>query len=311
MRKVIITGANGFIGKNLVRELAAKSIKVYAVVKDITSDISEINNIINVEIIYCNLVNILELKQKISDRDIDVFYHLAWAGTSGNTRADYELQLINARASCDSVKVASNMRIKKFILAGSILEYECQKYISQDFSHYELSHIYSVAKLTAHYMTKILAYNLGLEFVCATISNVYGVGEISQRLINTTIIKLMKKEKTSFTEGNQLYDFIYIDDAIRALELIGESGTPFKTYYVGNKRPKSLKEFLIKIKDYIDKNIELGFGEIPSNEIYLDYTEFSTLGLYEDFDFKPMVNFEDGLMRTTEWLKNNCEFGEK
>lgn len=307
MKKVIITGANGFIGKNLVRNLALKGIKVYAIVKNITSDISEIENISNVEIIYCDLENILELKQKICNQNIDVFYHFAWAGTSGNTRANYELQLINAKACCDAVKAAREMEIKKFVLAGSIMEYECQKYISQDFAQPGLGNIYSTAKLSAHYMAKTLAYNLGIDFVCATISNVYGVGEVSQRLINTTIIKLIKNEETSFTEGNQLYDFIYIDDAIRAFELIGQYGKSFKTYYIGNKKPQLLKEFLLKIRNCVNKNVELGLGKVTFNGVSLNYTEFSTMGLYEDFDFKPIVNFEDGIKFTSEWLRKIME----
>lgn len=311
MKKVIITGANGFIGKNLVRNLALKGIKVYAIVKNITSDISEIENISNVEIIYCDLENILELKQKICNQNIDAFYHFAWAGTSGNTRANYELQLINAKACCDAVKVAHEMEIKKFILAGSIMEYECQKYISQDFAQPGLGNIYSTAKLSAHYMAKTLAYNLGIDFVCATISNVYGVGEVSQRLINTTIIKLIKNEETSFTEGNQLYDFIYIDDAIRAFELIGQYGKPFKTYYIGNKKPQLLKEFLLKIRNCVNKNVELGLGKVTFNGVSLNYTEFSTMGLYEDFDFKPIVNFEDGIKFTSEWLRKVMEAGRE
>lgn len=307
MRKVIITGANGFIGKNLAITLAAKGIKVYAVIKDITSDVSEIKDIFNVEIIYCNSRNILELEQKISDRDIDVFYHFAWAGTSGDMRADYELQLKNIKSCCDSIKVTKNMQIKKFVFAGSILEYECQKYISENFSQYGLNHIYSTAKLSAHYMAKILSYNLGVNFLSTIISNAYGVGEISQRLINTTIVKLIKKEKMSFTKGDQLYDFIYIDDAVRAFELIGDFGRPFKTYYIGNKEPKLLKEFLITIRDYIDKNIELGLGELPSNKTYLNYTEFSTLGLYEDFNFQPTVSFEEGIELTINWLRKKLQ----
>jgi nucleoside-diphosphate-sugar epimerase len=302
MKKVIITGANGFVGKNLVKHLAAKDVKVYAIVKDITSDISEIKNITNVEIVYCNLTHILKLNEKIKDTDIDVFYHFAWAGTSGTLRTDYELQLSNVKGCCDAVKTAYNMNVKKFVFAGSILEYECQKYLSLDFSKPGLGNIYNTAKITSHYMAKTLAYNLGIDFISATISNIYGVGEISQRLICTTIVKLLKKQKTLFTEGNQLYDFIYIDDAVKAFELIGDYGKAFKNYYIGNKNPQLLKEFLIKIRDCIDSTVDIGLGELPYNGAFLNYEEFSTLGLYEDFDFKPDVNFENGIKQTTEWL---------
>jgi len=304
MKNAIVTGANGFVGSNLVKALSQKNIHVYAIIKGENANIGNIQWLENVDIIYCDLFHLNELKNKLNDKEIDVFYHLAWAGTSGNTRADYDLQLNNAKAACDAVSVAKKMNVKKFIFAGSVMEYECIEYIPRDDAKPGLGNIYSIGKVAAHFMSKTLACNLGLDYETMIISNIYGPGEVSPRLINTTLLKLIKREETAFTAANQLYDFIYIDDAIRAMILIGDEGKPYCNYYIGNRDQKPLKEFILEMKNCIDKDIELGFGKIRYNGATLSYNEFNTQALYEDLNFEPKVSFTEGIKKTIKWLKN-------
>ncbi|MEG1332008.1 MAG: NAD-dependent epimerase/dehydratase family protein, partial [Eubacterium sp.] len=88
MNRAIVTGGNGFVGSHLVCALAEKGVKVYAIIKDEYENIEFIKNHQNVQIIYCDLFHLEQLKEKIlfdkGDQSIDLFYHLAWAGTSGN-----------------------------------------------------------------------------------------------------------------------------------------------------------------------------------------------------------------------------------
>ena len=304
MKNVIVTGANGFVGSHLVRALDEKRIHVFAVVKDENENIDTIHPLENVEIVYCDLFTLDTLKEKIHVEDqIDAFNHLAWAGTSGDARANYELQLNNAKAACEAVRLAKEMAIVKFIFAGSIMEYECEKYIPKDLSKPGLGNIYSTGKVAAHYMAKTLAYSIGLDFEAMIISNIYGPGEISARLINTTLSKMLHGEKTSFTKGVQLYDFIYITDAVNAMILIGEKGQAYKNYYIGNREQKPLKQFIIQMRDCIDPCLELGFGEIPFNGPMLTYKEFNTQALYDELDFEPKVSFQEGIKKTIEWLR--------
>ncbi|SDO32364.1 Nucleoside-diphosphate-sugar epimerase [Eubacterium maltosivorans] len=304
MKNVIVTGANGFVGSHLVRALDKKHIHVFAVVKDENENIDTIQLLENVEIVYCDLFTLDTLKEKIRvESQIDAFYHLAWAGTSGDARANYELQLNNAKAACEAVRLAKEMAIVKFIFAGSIMEYECEKYIPKDLSRPGLGNIYSTGKVAAHYMAKTLAYSIGLDFEAMIISNIYGPGEISARLINTTLSKMLHGEKTSFTKGVQLYDFIYITDAVNAMILIGEKGQAYKNYYIGNREQKPLKQFIIQMRDCIDPCLELGFGEIPFNGPMLTYKEFNTQALYDELDFEPKVSFQEGIKKTIEWLR--------
>lgn len=144
-----------------------------------------------------------------------------------------------------------------------------------------------------------------MDFIEITISNVYGEGEVSNRLISSTLNKLLKNETTEFTAGNQLYDFMYIDDAVDAIYLVGMRGRTGIDYYIGNKNQRPLREFIEEIKNCIDENIILGFGKIPFNGVSLKYDEFYKYALYEEFDFQPRFSFREGIKKTIKWMRNN------
>jgi UDP-glucose 4-epimerase len=303
MRKAIITGATGFLGSWLVKELADLEIEVIAVVRSGQSDLGTLTQYDNVRIVVCPLAEMTSLPTLIEDKDVDVFYHLAWAGTSGIDRADIKLQLGNVQAACDAVKAAAEIGCSKFVNAGSIMEYEAMQYIPMDGSTPGLGSIYSAAKQAADFMAKILAVSLNQCYVNAIISNIYGVGEKSERFINTTIRKFLNNERPSFTHGEQLYDFIYVSDAARAFYLIGENGKAYTNYYVGNRVPHPLKEFIVRMRDVVDGSIVLNFGEIPFQGALLKYDEFDMPKLSRELGFVPEISFEQGIEKTVEGIK--------
>lgn len=303
MKKVIVTGASGFIGYALVKELSLEGYEVYAVIRN-KNKLSLFDDFDNVKTYICDLSNINNLNNLINENDFDSFFHLAWDGTAGNDRENYDKQLLNVKYTCEAVEVAKKMGCQKFIYAGSLMEYESINYIPMSGSKPVKNYIYRTAKLTAHYMAKALAVDLDLDFRVGIISNAYGEGEMSQRLINSTIRKMLNNEKVSFTSGEQLYDFIYISDVVRAFIAISQEGQPYGNYYIGNEHQRKLKEFLIELRDCMDKNIKLGLGEIPFDGISLDYSQIDTLRLYEDTSFECKVNFSEGISKTIKWLKS-------
>lgn len=88
MRRVIITGANGFVGRHLVKELSKQGYEIWSVIRNPDEDISCIKKL-NPNIVYCDLKNIDKLDEIILERGFDCFYHLAWAGSSGEGRKNY------------------------------------------------------------------------------------------------------------------------------------------------------------------------------------------------------------------------------
>ena len=163
--------------------------------------------------------------------------------------------------------------------------------------------LYCTAKITADYMARALAGSLGIDYIRGMISNIYGPGETSPRLINTSLRKLLKGEHCSFSAGEQMYDFIYITDAAKVFVRLGEAGKANKTYYIGSSKPRPLKDFLLEMRDCVDPSVNIGLGELPFNGVSLTYKEFDINAVKTDTGFVPEVSFKMGITKTIEWLK--------
>ncbi|MCM3765774.1 NAD(P)-dependent oxidoreductase [Neobacillus niacini] len=303
MKKAIVTGANGFIGSYLVKELLSLGIEVIAVVRNENSNIDKLAKNDKLKIVYCDLNELPSLSQKMNDRDIDVFYHFAWSGPSGNARTDETLQMQNALWTVDTVRIAKELGCKRFVGAGSIMENETMAAVYSQENQPGLAYIYGAGKLTAHCISKAVAAQIGIEHVWGTITNAYGPGELSPRFINTTIRKIINNEPLQFTSAKQNYDFIYITDVAKAFYLIGLQGKPFCNYTIGGSNAKPLREFIIEMAQTLAPEIELTFGDIPFTGINMGLEEFSTADLKRDTGFECTVSFPEGVKRTMEWLK--------
>lgn len=305
--KVIITGAAGFIGYALTKKFSDMQAKVYAVVREGSQKLQDLRDLNGVEIIECDLKHYTQLEELITERDFDAFFHLAWQGSGGKDKSkgaqNLEVQLDNVKYSCDAVHIAKKLRCRKFIFAASLMEYEVMKLMETELDSNKRN-IYMTAKLTAHYMTRIAANDVGIDYNAAIISNVFGAGEISDRFIYSTLRNMLSGVRAKFSEAKQLYDFIYIDDAVDMLALVAEKGLKNKNYYIGSMEPRRLRDYIYDIRDCIDPSIELGIGEYKEYlGAFLTYDELDIKACYKDFGFTPSCSFKDGIIKTIEWLK--------
>lgn len=301
MDKVVVTGANGFIGKQLINKLLEKQVKIVAIAKKFDDILLQNKEIMRVN---CEDKSPFELQDELLSLNVDTFFHFAWAGTSGSLRADYALQLSNVKLTCDYVTLASKVGCKRFIYASSINEMETYEYLQGDDINPSGGYIYGVGKLAAHLMGEVVAKQNGIDFIPVIITNIYGAGEQSARLINTSIRQLLNKEHCSFTEGNQTYDFIYITDAISSIVEVAEKGKAFNHYYIGSGNPKPLREFLLEMRDVVEPTAELGFGDLPFNGKDINYSQFKLNKVEEDTGYKNKISFKEGIKMTMDFIKN-------
>lgn len=299
MKKALVTGANGFLGAYLTSELLKKGVDVIAAGHNGNyENIPEQARPVSLDI-----KDFSALKKLIPDKDIDVIFHLAWDGGSGQKRADYSLQLDNAKYTCDAVKTASEMGIKRFVGIGSIAQYNCSVFLGDNDMRSDPVICYAAAKNAAQTMGKAVADSVGVEFVWCFVSNIYGEGDHTTNFINRVSGMMLNGERVAFTSGEQSYDFVHVADTINGIYLCGEKGLSDHSYYIGSGKPRKLKEFIEVIRDTIDPKIPLYLGEIPFSGKSVPMEWFDCSKLTDDTGYMPEISFEEGIKRTVMWLR--------
>ncbi len=301
LNKAIVTGANGFVGSAVVKELLANNIEVIAIdLEGCCNNLPESNLL---TFIPCSIDSISDIESDERVKSCDVFYHFAWVGSAGPARADCGLQLDNARWTIDCLRTAHNIGCCSFVCAGSIMEQETMAAVYTNGNKPGAGYIYGSGKLVAHTMAASVATQLDINLIWANITNSYGPGELSPRLVNTTLRKIIAGEEPTFTSGVQNYDFIYITDVARAFRLLGEHGHTHCTYVIGSGNAKPLKNFLLEMKEAVSPELDFIFGDIPFTGINMPVEKFSIDLLKEHTGFTPEVSFAEGTKRTMAWIK--------
>lgn len=305
MKTAIVTGGNGFVGSAVIRELLAHGYYVYAL--DRPGANGNLPKSDACLFIPCELAEMRSLVNQISRGDVEIMYHFAWAGSAGPDRTDTAMQLQNVQWTVDSLRVAQKLGCKRFVCAGSITEHETIAAAYAQGSKPGLGYIYGAGKLAAHAMCMSVAADIGIDLLWPEITNAYGAGEKSPRLINTTIQKCIRGEAPRFTAGTQNYDFVYIDDVARAFRLVGEKGKPFHRYLIGSGAARPLKEFLLEMKAAVAPELPFLFGNIPFTGISLPLSAFDCSDTERDTGFTAEIPFQEGCKRTFDWWKTILE----
>lgn len=301
MDKVIITGADGFVGSNTVQYFLEQGVTVLALDMGETPRRLAEHPLLTYQ--QCDIADVEGMLATIPVGEYDTFIHFAWAGSAGPARVDYNLQMQNALNTVECLKAAKTLGCKRFVCAGSIMEYEVEAAIHSQGSRPGMGYIYGMGKHIAHCMCKSIAADIGIELVWPMITNAYGVGELSPRFVNTTIRKIIKGEPLQFTAATQNYDFVYVTDVAKAFYLISKNGKPFCEYMIGSSTARPLKEFILEMVGSLAPEQAPLFGNVPFTGTNMPLDVFDTTATETDCGFKAQVSFAEGTALTMEWLK--------
>lgn len=308
MKKAIITGPTGAVGVSLIYELMNHGIKVTAVCRPGSERLSAIPKHPHITVIECDLSQLKTLKD-ILPHDYDAFYHFAWDGTYGKSRQNLYLQEKNIAYTLDAVHLAKELGCEVFVGAGSQSEFGHVDGILHPYMPCAPNNGYGIAKLAAGRMSLLECQKLGMRQIWCRIVSLYGPYDGEYTMIMSSINKMLRNERPQFTKGDQIWDYIYSKDAARAFRLVAEKGKHGEIYCLGTGQTRTLREFVLTMRDFAAPNMELTFGELPYYPNQVMHLEADISNLTNDTGFVPKYSFEAGIKETVEWARQGQDNG--
>lgn len=294
MKKAVISGATGSIGRALIDKLLDENVEVTVLYHKNSNRIDQIPANPHIQRICCSLDEFKAYQPK--SRDFDVFYHLAWAGTTGAARNDTQLQLKNIEYTLDAVELAARMGCRKFVGAGSQAEYGLSdKPLAPD-SLVRPFTGYGMAKLAAGQLSRLKCRQLHISHSWMRVFSVYGKFDPRGSVIRSSIDKFKKNESADFSKGEQMWDFLNARDAGEAFYLVGNDTTRAESVYcLGSGHAAPLREYIEKIYELSGSSSAINFGAIPYSENQIMFLQADISSLTEDTGFVPKISFEQGI----------------
>lgn len=235
--RVAMTGATGFLGGALLRELLNNGYEVVALVRDLRKAKiwGDFKNLVVVE---TDLTSVREIPEIAG---CEVFYHLAWSVERGNF--DEQYKSIGIMLNC--FKLAKLAGCRRFLGVGSQAEYgETTEQITEETATHP-TEPYGAAKLAAYYLGERLANQLGIGFVWARVFSVYGDHDKPYTLYSRLTHELARNgEFTLTSDGSHIWNYLHETDASRALRLLAEMEACTGIYNVASSLSMPLKDYI-------------------------------------------------------------------
>ncbi len=294
MRKVFVTGATGFIGKNLVELLLEKNIEIIAYV---------LENDPGIEWLKANGVNHFVYEKDLDKTefvDFDTCIHLASYGVKYTDKNIDLITDINIKLACRILQFCAKNGCKLFLTAGSGFEYgqQAEEKIPETAS-VNPEDVYAASKVAAETMLRVLALQLGVKFLICRPFSVYGKYEPAHRLLPLIYATAESGKALDMTAGMQKRDYLYVKDVVNGFFEVAANSENFvsgEAINICSGEECCLKDFIYAIVDangFDRKLFNLGAVEYRKNESM--YFVGDNTKLLTKTNWKQMYPFEKAI----------------
>lgn len=303
--KLVLTGAAGFLGASVLKELLSKNFEVLLILRKNT-DCWRINSLIShCQIIYSDLNSLEEFQQELIKFKPDALIHTAWTGVFNNKRNDFEQINDNVSCAINLFKIFEKAQVKTIVAVGSQAEYGPVNHQIDEYQLTSPTTLYGAAKLACYHMLNVLCQQRNIRFVWHRLFSSYGPRDHQSWFIPYLIKQLANGQEPNLTPGQQLWDYIYIDDAAKAIVLSLIHSNASGIYNLGSGTIISIKALSEKIRNIINPNLNLGFGKLLYRPDQVMHLQADITKIQNDLGWRPITSLECGLKKTIKWFSEH------
>jgi len=306
--KILVLGADGFIGSNLVKSLLADGhiVRAFDLFKDGQSrNLDDVRS--KIEIFPGNFLNKDDLSRALYD--IDYVFHFISLTTPGSSMNDPLIDVdTNIRGTIILLEECVNRKIKKIIFSssgGSIYGNQKKDLFTEEDCTEPISP-YAISKLAIEKYLEYFRLHKGLEYIILRYANPYGIGQniVGSQGIIPIFLNLIRqgRQVTVFGDGENIRDYVYIDDAIEITKRIFNKNTNHRIYNVGSGKGVSINEVINILENIVKEKISI--ERQPARDIDVQKIVLNNERISKEVQFKPVVNLQDGIAKTWNWLND-------
>lgn len=297
MKKVLITGASGFIGRQCLLPLLEKGYEVHALALESVTDYEK-------EVAWhCqNFLDEEKTKKLLEAIRPSHCLHLAWYTEPGKYWSSPE----NLRWTAASISLIHSFYTlggERFVGAGSCAEYDWRYgHCSEATTPLEPATLYGACK---NVLQKVLAVFSASQFLSSAWGRVfflYGPYEHPSRLIPTVIRSLLLNQSVDLSHGRQLRDYLHVSDAANAFVSLLDS-TLTGSLNIASGIPVTIKNLVLTVANQLGNQELLKFGNLPSHPDEPELLTADITRIKNDLHFLAQYGMEEGLQQTIAWWK--------
>jgi len=294
--KVVLTGAAGFIGSHCLDILRSRGYEVHCVDLAPWTDPPK-----DVSVHRVDLLDQTEVRKLFASVAPTHLLHLAWYAKPGEywtSRENFRwvesgINLMNA--FCDNGG-------RRAVMAGTCAEYDWRYgYCSESMTPLGPQSLYGTCKNTLGGLLKAFCEETGLSAAWGRVFFLYGPREAPERLVSSVIRNLLRGENANCSHGNQIRDYLYVEDVARAFVGILESDVK-GAVNIASGDPLRVRDIIFRIADALGKRELIRLGAIPSPRDEAPVVFADIRRLSEEVGFTPRFTLDEGIDRTIRWL---------
>lgn len=306
MKKVLVTGAAGFIGACLVEDLVKENYDVSIIIRK-TSNTWRLNKIIDkVRIYYCDITNKSELEEVARISKPEYIFHLATYGAYYFQNNDDLIIKTNIMGTKNMVEAFSKVNYKAFVNVGSSSEYGVKKENMKESFFLEPINIYGVSKAAATLYCNMVYKAQNKPIGTVRFFSVYGNYEDKTRLIPSVILACLKDKNPKLANGEAVRDFIYIKDVIEFLKLVVfTEKISGKIYNLGSGVQHSVREMTETIIKESGKKVKPMWGELEGRKSDTLKWQADMSLVKKELNWMPKYNLNQGVKESIKWFRDN------